>query len=80
MADDQKDRGQEDRMQDDLVEVTIKMPARLRDHLVSICRRHNLKLDDIVCEQVERWLLGRTIALLEAQAEEGEADAGRPKG
>ena len=78
LADDQKDRGQEDRMQDDLVEVTIKMPARLRDHLVSICRRHNLKLDDIVCEQIERWLLRQTITRLEAPEESpGSSTDGR---
>ena len=65
-------------MKDDLVEVTIKMPARLRDHLALHLRRHDLKLDNIICEQVERWLLGRTIALLEASAE-NEADAGRAK-
>ena len=56
--------------QNDLVEVTVKMPARLRDHLASICSRLNLKLDDLVCELTEKWLLGRTIALLEKSAEE----------
>ena len=53
----------------DLVDVSIKMPAPLRDHLASICARHDLNLDDIICEQVEKWLLGRTIALLEASGE-----------
>lgn len=68
--------------QKDLVEVSIKMPAPLRDHLASICSRHDLKLDDIVCEQVERWLLGKTIALLEAspENEEGPASGGAAKG
>ena len=62
----------------DLVDVSIKMPAPLRDHLASICERHDLKLDDVVCSQVKRWLLGRTIALIEAEAE-GE-DEGAPAG
>jgi hypothetical protein len=50
----------------DHVEVTIKMPARLHDHLASICSRGDVKLDDIVCEQIERWLLRQTITRLEA--------------
>jgi hypothetical protein len=50
----------------DHVEVTIKMPARLHDHLASICSRSDVKLDDIVCEQIERWLLRQTITRLEA--------------
>jgi hypothetical protein len=59
-----------------LVDVSIKMPGPLRDHLAAICERHDLKLDDIVCEQIERWLLGKTIALLEASAENEEGPAG----
>jgi hypothetical protein len=59
----------------ELVDVSIKMPARLRDHLSSICERHDLKLDDVVCNQVERWLLAKTIALMEAEGEE-DAQAG----
>lgn len=66
MADDKKD----------LVEVSIKMPASLRDHLASLCARHGMKLDDIVCEQVEKWLLGRTIAILEASGENDEGSTG----
>ena len=50
----------------DHVEVTIKMPARLHDHLASICSRGDIKLDDIVCQQIERWLLRQTITRLEA--------------
>jgi hypothetical protein len=50
----------------DHVEVTIKMPARLHEHLASICSRSDVKLDDIVCEQIERWLLRQTITRLEA--------------
>ena len=46
------------------------MPAPLRDHLASICERHDLKLDDVVCNQIKRWLLAKTIALIEAEAEE----------
>jgi hypothetical protein len=63
LADDEKD----------LVDVTIKMPARLHDHLASICARHGLDLGDVICEQVEKWLLGRTIALLEASGEDDES-------
>ena len=59
----------------DLVDVSIKMPAPLRDHLASICERHDLKLDDVVCNQIKRWLLGRTIALIEAEAEEESESA-----
>jgi hypothetical protein len=63
----------------ELVDVTVKMPARLRDHLASICERHDLKLDDIVSEQIQRWLLGQTIALLEGSGkEEKESTGGRP--
>jgi hypothetical protein len=50
----------------DHVEVTIKMPARLHAHLASLCSRSDVKLDDIVCEQIERWLLRQTITRLEA--------------
>ena len=53
----------------DHVEVTIKMPARLRDHLASICSRSGVKFDDIVCEQIERWLLRQTITRFEAPEE-----------
>jgi hypothetical protein len=53
----------------DHVEVTIKMPARLHDHLASICSRSDVKLDDIVCEQIERWLLRQTITRLQAPEE-----------
>jgi hypothetical protein len=60
----------------DHVEVTIKMPARLHDHLASICSRSDVKLDDIVCEQIERWLLRQTITRLEAP----EEDKGRSTG
>ena len=60
----------------ELVDVCIKMPAPLRDHLASICERHDLKLDDVVCNQIKRWLLAETIALIEAEAEEeGEGAA-----
>jgi hypothetical protein len=54
----------------DHVEVTIKMPARLHEHLASICSRSDMKLDDIVCEQIERWLLRQTITRLEAPEED----------
>ena len=64
----------------DLVDVSIKMPARLRDHLASICERHDLKLDDVVCNQIKRWLLGKTIALIEAEAEAEEKSEGVPAG
>ncbi len=60
----------------DHVEVTIKMPARLHEHLASICSRSDVKLDDIVCEQVERWLLRQMITRLEAP----EDDKGRSTG
>ncbi|HEX9168134.1 MAG TPA: hypothetical protein VF886_04290 [Roseiarcus sp.] len=60
----------------ELVDVTVKMPAKLRDHLASICQRHDLKLDDIVSEQIKRWLLGQTIALLEGSGEEEKEPAG----
>lgn len=66
--------------QNDLVDVCIKMPARLRDHLASICERHDLKLDDVVCNQVKRWLLAKTIALIETEAEEEEKSEGAPAG
>jgi hypothetical protein len=56
----------------DHVEVTIKMPARLHDHLASICLRSDVKLDDIVCEQIERWLLRQAITRLEAPDESKE--------
>ena len=59
----------------DLVDVSIKMPAPLRDHLASICERHDLKLDDVVCNQIKRWLLAKTIALIEADGEEGSEGA-----
>jgi hypothetical protein len=63
----------------ELVDVTVKMPAKLRDHLASICARNDVKLDDIVSEQIKRWLLGQTIALIEGSAEEEkEPTAGRP--
>lgn len=62
----------------DLVDVSIKMPAPLRDHLASICERHDLKLDDVVCSQIKRWLLGKTIALIEAEGE--EESEGAPAG
>ena len=62
---------------DDLVEVRIKMPARLRDHLASICERHDLEFDDVVCHQVKRWLLAKTIALIETEdGDEGVAGGG----
>jgi len=60
----------------DLVDVSIKMPARLRDHLASICDQHDLKLDDVVCNQIKRWLLAKTIALIEAEGEGGAPAAG----
>jgi hypothetical protein len=62
----------------DHVEVTIKMPARLHDHLAHICSRSGVKLDDIVCEQIERWLLRQTISRLEAPEEgkEGSTPGG----
>jgi hypothetical protein len=60
----------------DHVEVTIKMPARLRDHLASICSRSDVKLDDIVCEQIERWLLRQTITRLEASEENETSSTG----
>lgn len=60
----------------DHVEVTIKMPARLHDHLASICSRGDVKLDDIVCEQIERWLLGQTITRLEAQEDDKDNSSG----
>lgn len=65
----------------DHVEVTIKMPARLRDHLASICSRSDVTLDDIVCEQIERWLLRQTITRLEGpeDATEGSTDGGNPE-
>ena len=59
-----------------LVEVSIKMPAQLRDHLAAICAQLNLKFDDVVCELVEKWILGRTIELLEASAENEQGSAG----
>jgi hypothetical protein len=58
------------------VEVTIKMPAQLRDHLASICARHDVELDDIVCQQIEKWLLGQTIAVLEASGENKQSSTG----
>jgi hypothetical protein len=64
----------------DLVDVSLKMPARLRDHLASICERHDLKLDDVVCNQIKRWLLAKTIALIEAEAEAEEKSEGVPAG
>jgi hypothetical protein len=60
----------------DHVEVTIKMPTRLHEHLASICSRSDVKLDDIVCEQIERWLLRQAITRLEAP----EEDKGRSTG
>jgi hypothetical protein len=54
----------------DHVEVTIKMPTRLHEHLASICARSDVKLDDIVCEQIERWLLRQAITRLEAPEED----------
>jgi hypothetical protein len=49
----------------DHVEVTIKMPKRLHDHLATLCSRGDVKIDDIVCEQIEKWLLRQTITRLE---------------
>jgi hypothetical protein len=60
----------------DHVEVTIKMPARLHDHLASICSRSDVKLDDIVCEQIERWLLRQAITRLEAPEENKDSPIG----
>jgi hypothetical protein len=60
----------------DHVEVTIKMPARLHEHLASICARSDVKLDDIVCEQIERWLLRQTITRLEAPEEDKAGSTG----
>jgi hypothetical protein len=48
-------------------------PRSSRCHL---CARLNLKFDDVVCELVEKWILGRTIELLEASAENEEGSAG----
>ena len=59
---------------DKLVEVKVKMPADLHAHLASICERNDLKLDDVVSDQIKRWLLGRTIALLE-ESEENEGNS-----
>jgi hypothetical protein len=64
---------------DKLVEVKVKMPAELHAHPASICERNDWKLDDIVSEQIKRWLLAQTIALLEASGERNEAaDGGKP--
>ena len=60
----------------DHVEVTIKMPARLHEHLSSICSRSDVKLDDIVCEQIERWLLRQMITRLEAPEDDGSSTSG----
>jgi hypothetical protein len=61
---------------DKLVEVKVKMPADLHAHLASICERSDLKLDDVVSDQIKRWLLGRTIALLEGSEEDEAGSAG----
>ena len=60
----------------ELVDVTVKVPAKLRDHLAFVCARNDLKLDDIVREQIERWLLAQTITLLEGSAEDEEGPSG----
>ncbi len=62
------------------VEVTIKMPARLHEHLASICSRGDVKLDDIVCEQIERWLLRQTIQRLELPEEDQDSPTGGGSG
>jgi hypothetical protein len=61
---------------DKLVEVKVKLPADLHAHLASICERSDLKLDDVVSDQIKRWLLGRTIALLEGSAEDERGSPG----
>ena len=42
----------------------------------SICSRSDVKLDDIVCEQIERWLLRQTITRLEAPEEDKDSSTG----
>jgi hypothetical protein len=68
-----------DRAKDD-VEVKITMPARLHDHLASICSRGDVKLDDIVCEQIERWLLRQTLTRLEAPEDDKDNSTGGAAG
>jgi hypothetical protein len=58
----------------DTVDVTIKMPKEIHDDLHSFCTKHNLKLDDVICQQTKRWLLGQILAMLEA-SEGNETEA-----
>jgi hypothetical protein len=58
---------------DELVEVRVLMPAKLRDRLFSICAQFDLKFDEIVCHQLEKLLLRHAITILEA-----EDTGGRP--
>ena len=59
----------------EIVEVSIKMPAELRDELAAFCARANLEFDAVVCYEMKRWLLAQTITMLEAS---GEGEEERP--
>jgi hypothetical protein len=54
------------KVDNDNIEVRIKIPAKLRDRLADFCAADNLELDELVCDLIQKWLLGRTIAILEA--------------
>jgi hypothetical protein len=58
---------------DDATEVRIKMPAHLHDRLADFCARDNMKVEELVHDLINKWILGQTIAVLEANGESNEA-------
>ena len=57
---------------DDATEVRIKIPAHLHDRLAAFCERDNLKVEELVHDLINKWILGQTIAILEAKEENNE--------
>ncbi len=57
----------------DFVEVNVKIPAHLHNRLDAFCTRDNMKVDELVSDLIKKWLLGQTIAILEAKGETNES-------
>ncbi len=56
----------------DTVEVSIKIPAHLHNRLGAFCARDNLKVEELVSDLINKWILGQTIAVLEGKGEAPE--------
>ena len=56
-------------MDNDIIEVRIKIPGKLHDRLADFCAEDNLELDKLVCDLIQKWLLGQMIANLEASGD-----------